>query len=611
MALPFLWLPLLVAAAHAARVPGGPTLAVQGEEVDGAVLPGDPDARRDAGLRAALAGLTPTEAWLGEAWNDALVQPLRALGAALGEDDVPPAAEALLDERFVVRVRAERWLERELPGRLRVREAEPLASSSEPPPKPLEFQGKEGLARALADWRASGFGSEGERPIEASVKLKTVGIQAGEDFADLALLVQWQARGGGGALHTRTARFGARFEGRREAPRLVRLELEGGTHVRAEAPLFRERTEDLLAGVPARSWLQFGIDHWRARLDTRLDVPVVGHPAGIALGDLNGDGREDLVLAQPGGLPNLLLVRTPDGGFSDVSHEAGIDFLEFTRAVLVFDLDGDRDRDIVMFMGRELVFLENDGEAHFRIRARVEAPETTALAAADFDGDDDLDLYACAYVSPYANDDVPLPYHDAENGQPNLLLRNDGDFRFVDVTVETGLGGDVPGNRRFSFAASWEDYDDDGDQDLYVANDFGRNNLYRNDGGRFVDVAREAGVEDISAGMGVSWADFDGDGRMDLYVSNMFSSAGHRVAFQRNFQPEADEGERAALRRHSRGNSLFRNLGDGTFEDVSTQAGVTMGRWAWGALFCDWNDDGRPDLLVPNGFLTQTGPVDL
>ena len=105
-------------------------------------------------------------------------------------------------------------------------------------------------------------------------------------------------------------------------------------------------------------------------------------------------------------------------------------------------------------------------------------------------------------------------------------------------------------NQRFSFAASFTDIDSDGDPDLYVANDFGRNNLYRNDRDKngdstFTDVAKEAAVEDISAGMSVSWADVDGDGDRDLYVSNMWSSAGNRLAYQRNFQSDADETARA------------------------------------------------------------------
>ena len=231
-----------------------------------------------------------------------------------------------------------------------------------------------------------------------------------------------------------------------------------------------------------------------------------------------------------------------------------------------------------------------------------------SLAAADYDLDGDLDIYACRYVKLAYGVSVPIPFHDARNGPTNHLLRNDGDRGFTDVTLEVGLGA---GNDRFSTSVGWGDYDNDGDPDLYVANDFGRNNLYRNDGGRFVDVAAESGAEDQAAGMGVSWSDFDLDGDLDVYISNMFSSAGRRVAYQPAFLDTAAESDRAQARRHSIGNTLLVNQGDGTFVDMSDAAGVRMGRWAWGSTFVDFNNDGYDDLLVPNGFLTNTLEDDL
>jgi hypothetical protein len=192
-----------------------------------------------------------------------------------------------------------------------------------------------------------------------------------------------------------------------------------------------------------------------------------------------------------------------------------------------------------------------------------------------------------------------------------VLLRNDSrgsQWVFTDVTLESGLDEN---NRRFSFAVSWEDFDNDGDLDLYVANDFGRNNLYEFENGRFRDIAGKAGVEDISAGMGVSWGDVDNDGWMDLHVSNMFSSAGNRIAYQRNFKSAADESTLSQFRRHARGNSLFSNSADGTFRDVSLEAGITMGRWAWSSKLCDLNNDTRQDILVANGLVTSDDPADL
>jgi hypothetical protein len=207
----------------------------------------------------------------------------------------------------------------------------------------------------------------------------------------------------------------------------------------------------------------------------------------------------------------------------------------------------------------------------------------------------------------------PLPYHDANNGSPNVLLRNDatpsqGPWTFTYATAAVGLDHN---NRKFSYAAAWEDYDDDGDLDLYVANDFGRKNLYRNDGGRFADVAGEVGADDIGPGMSACWGDANNDGRMDLYVSNMFSSAGNRITGQAQFHAEADDDTRSEFRRHSRGNTLLQNLGNGRFRDVSVESGVVLGRWAWGSRFVDVNNDGWQDLVVANGFITQEDPRDL
>ena len=209
----------------------------------------------------------------------------------------------------------------------------------------------------------------------------------------------------------------------------------------------------------------------------------------------------------------------------------------------------------------------------------------------------------------------PVPYYDANNGGPNVMLRNDAtpscanvSWRFTPATRDYGFDQN---NNKFSYAACWDDYDDDGDLDLFVTNDFGRDNLYRNDGGYFRDVADEAGVADFGPGMSSCWGDYDNDGRMDLYVSNMFSSAGNRIAHNPKFHAGADERTLAAFRHHARGNSLFRNVGGGKFEDVSVDARVAVGRWAWGSKFVDFNNDGWQDIVVSNGFITQENTGDL
>ena len=155
--------------------------------------------------------------------------------------------------------------------------------------------------------------------------------------------------------------------------------------------------------------------------------------------------------------------------------------------------------------------------------------------------------------------------------QPNCLLHNEGNGRFVEKTEAAGLNVD---NDRYSFACAWGESASNGLPDLYVANDFGRNNLYRNNGdGTFTSVSGSAHVEDVGAGMSACWSDFNNDGNQDIYVANMWSAAGQRVSTQKRFQEKAPEEIRALYRRHARGNALYRNQGNGAFQNVSQQAG--------------------------------------
>ncbi len=387
--------------------------------------------------------------------------------------------------------------------------------------------------------------------------------------------------------------------------------------------LFEDVTVSAIGHNPSyRDQLLQTPEHWLSRLTKATGYTKNGWQ-GISIADVNGDGLDDVFLPEQGGLPNRLFVQNPDGTFDDRSVQSSVDFLERTLAGLFVDLDNDGDRDLVLSSRPAVLVLENDGRGRFSIRRATGAvPDSHSLSAADYDLDGDLDLYICAYQRSPQDREIasPIPYHDANNGGRNMLLRNDGGFQFTDVTVETGLDRN---NRRFSLAASWEDFDNDGDPDLYVANDYGRNNLYRNDGVdasgrvRFVDVAAALGVEDISSGMSVSWGDYNRDGSMDLYVGNMFSAAGNRITYQRRFERDRERaGPLAEVQRMARGNSLFENVtrstsGQTGFVDRSEAAGVNMGRWAWSSVFADLDNDGWEDIVVANGNLTQTNPDDL
>ena len=267
-----------------------------------------------------------------------------------------------------------------------------------------------------------------------------------------------------------------------------------------------------------------------------------------------------------------------------------------------------------MLTEESLLMMSNDGQGQFQQVFPFSSQEYSyrSASAADFDLDGDLDLYLCSYNGAEVDrNGFPnaMPLHDANNGGRNVLLRNDGNWHFSDVTEQVGL--DV-NNRRFSFAASWEDYDNDGDPDLYVANDFGRNNLYQNNQGKFTDVTERSNAEDGNFGMSVCWGDVNRDGWQDVYIGNMFSSAGNRVMTQTKFKPQLDAESRQRFMQLARGNTLLQNQGNGSFADVSVAAGVTQGRWSWGSIFVDINQDGWEDLVVTNGYITsKSDPGDL
>ena len=472
-------------------------------------------------------------------------------------------------------------------------------------PESGTLRGAAGLAEALTRLvEPYGRGAE----IHSEMKIVQLTERDGERF-ETELLVHLWGQGPAGPVQQNATWAAAWIPGQVDArPLLAAIRLARYDENTAPARLFSDCTEAVIGHEAAyREQLLRGTDDWCARIDYAARMNQYAHN-GLALGDVNGDGLDDVYILQSGGLPNRLFRQNADGTATDVSAEAGVDWLNESRAALFVDLDNDGDQDLLVSTMRGILVMRGDGAGRFAPAGSLPTTEGYSLAATDYDGDRLLDVYVCNYLQTSGGASLPSPYHDANNGTPNVLYRNLGGLRFEDVTERVGLDEN---NRRYSFAATWVDYDEDGDVDLYVANDFGRNNLYRNEDGRFRDVAGSAGVEDMAAGMGVSWADYDLDGDLDLYVSNMFSSAGRRVTYQRRFEPGGGPALRGAYQRHARGNSLFANRADGSFEDVTLTAEVFMGRWAWGAQFVDLNNDGLEDLYVPNGFFTNEDTGDL
>lgn len=327
---------------------------------------------------------------------------------------------------------------------------------------------------------------------------------------------------------------------------------------------------------------------------------------GPAFGDVDGDGDDDLFLPRQHA-PAKLYLNDGQGRFSDMTVDLGLqtlDLAEDSNAGVFLDYDRDGRLDLAVGLkSKGLRLFHNEGGSFADVTgpANPLGPgQWQTLSVADYDNDGFPDIYAANYGLIDA-EHQPESYVDARDGLPNKLLRNDGGSgRFVDATEDAGMAST---NDRWTYAAAWADYDRDGDQDLFVANDYGPTWFWRNrGGGRFEEVSAEIGAVNHGNGMGLSWFDYDGDGWLDAYISNMQSFAGNRITRMDHF-PGTDE-QKAMYRRFSQGNALLRNTGDGRFENVTDRAGVRYAFFAWGNLGWDYDNDGDMDIYGNGGFYT-------
>jgi tetratricopeptide (TPR) repeat protein len=385
----------------------------------------------------------------------------------------------------------------------------------------------------------------------------------------------------------------------------------------AKEPVFIDVTAHALGETESyRRQLLHGADYWRTVLDSAVGMDVYCNN-GVAVGDYDNDGFDGFYVCQPAGLPNRLYRNRGDGTFEDVTEKSGVGILDNTACAIFADFENKGRQDLLVVCGTGPLLYLNQGDGTFRLKrdafrfARQPQGTFTHAAVADYDRDGRLDVYFCTYMYYLGLDQYhyPIPYYDARNGPPNCLFHNEGDATFVETTEASGMNRD---NDRYTFACAWGDSTGNGLPDLFVSNDFGTSQLYRNNGnGTFKVASAEAHVEGVGAGMGCAWCDYDNDGQQDIYVPSMWEAAGQRVSGQKQFHANAPEPIRELYRRHARGNALYRNRGDGTFENVGHQSGVEMGRWSWSADFFDFDHDGYSDLYVSNGYISAPEKDDL
>ena len=337
---------------------------------------------------------------------------------------------------------------------------------------------------------------------------------------------------------------------------------------------------------------------------------------GVALGDLSGDGLPELVLTSNQGGPRLYL-NLGQFRFRDITQEAGVAEQDrWTTGVTLADVNGDGLLDIyVCHAGLKSAARANtlyinqgvrDGIPRFREMAAqygiADTGSSTQAAFFDYDGDGDLDLFLIRN-SPRAVATIAVrnqrTIRDPLGGHE--LYRNDGGH-FVNVSAQAGIYGPEIG---FGLGIAVADVNRDGRPDVYVANDFfERDYLYINKGdGTFAEVLDGALPVSSYFSMGVDIADVDNDGWPDIYTADMLPEDDYRLkttsAFEpwESFQAKARDGFDHQLMR----NMLQRNNRDGTFSDIGQLAGVARTDWSWAALIADFDLDGNKDIFVANG----------
>lgn len=341
--------------------------------------------------------------------------------------------------------------------------------------------------------------------------------------------------------------------------------------------------------------------YWNGETGRKYLVESVG--GGVAVLDYDGDAWPDLYFCQGSDLPHepdnhehadQLFRNLGDGTFEDVTDRAGLNEHGYSLGCSAADVDNDGDPDLyVTNHGRDTLFL-NNGDGTFQDvseEAGVAAERMSSSAAfADFDADGDLDLYVATYVDSLRicrMADGRFSTCDPHNheGEPDLLYRNEGDGTFTDISHASGIAAAPDGKGLGVLVA---DLDEDGRLDVYVANDTTPNFLFFNrtePGGPLLFEERGLssgtalnGNGEAEAGMGIAAADFDGDGRIDLHVTNFYLES----------------------------NTLYRNLGDGLFEDATRAAGLVAPTIPWlgfGTQAADFDLNGVPDLFVANGHI--------
>ena len=339
--------------------------------------------------------------------------------------------------------------------------------------------------------------------------------------------------------------------------------------------------------------------------------------SGVAVGDLDKDGYPDLCIADEGGTHLYVnMGKEAPGKFTEAGTAWGLPKgIDDAKHVVFFDMEGDGDLDLLvirsdhpsMIFKNENKKLTDVTEAMGFKTAKYGAHVATIF---DYDGDGDLDIYLGYYGSDASNrkgSEAPnLPSMDGKNGTPHQLWKRGPDGKYTEVGQQAGVA-----DTGWTLAIGAFDYDNDGKLDMFLANDFGPDVLYRNKGdGTFEDVSKLTRTDDNGSGMNASFVDVNGDGFLDLYVSNidMFSK-NIKVVYptEKSTLTSLDE-QLATTFQYISGNKMYVNPGDtkgkSAFRAEEGKLFEPGDRgWGWATLFFDYDNDADDDMYLSNGWI--------
>jgi hypothetical protein len=332
----------------------------------------------------------------------------------------------------------------------------------------------------------------------------------------------------------------------------------------AETPLFHNVTHSA------------GIAHVHGYIEERIGTHHM-FLAGVAASDYDNDGFVDLYVIRGSIGPNLLYRNRGDGTFEDVAAAAHVAVNgDMASGPLFFDANGDGMLDL--FVGgtqgtpNHLFIANGDGTFTDRIpQSRIpQLMETFSATAADYDRDGDLDLFLAHW-------EIPM--------QASHLWRNDGHGVFWCVDDAAGIHNIGDGTYDYSFTANFTDLNNDRWPDIVMAGDFKTSRVFMNGhDGTFRDATSPIITDEN--GMGAAVGDYDNDGDLDWFVSSIYDAT------------QVPNGGAWGFT----GNRMYRNRGDGSFDDATDATGVRQGGWGWGSSFADFNNDGWLDLYQVNGW---------